>query len=248
MRVHSLLFALLLAGPMVGCRPADDGDGAPPTQTASATDAGGAGSTPATALGPTPAGNGPRVVVIGTSLTAGYGLPSPDESYVARLQEMADSAGVPARLVNAGVSGETSAGGLRRIGWVVRDTVDVLVLELGANDGLRGQDTEALATNLGAIVDSTRAHWPAAEIVLVGMRAPPNLGAAYTSAFDAVFPRVARQKSATLVPFLLDGVAGVRELNQDDGIHPTVEGHRRLARNVWPILLPALRRSEARHK
>ncbi len=193
-----------------------------------------------------PAGSGPRVVFVGTSLTAGYGLPSPDEAYVGRLQEIADSAGVPARMVNAGVSGETSAGGLRRIGSVVRDTVDVLVLELGANDGLRGQDTDALAANLEAIIDTTRAHWPEAEIVLAGMQAPPNLGARYTKAFGDVFPRVAKERKTDLVPFLLDRVAGIRELNQGDGIHPTAEGARIVAHTVWPVLDPAIRRAAAR--
>ena len=129
-------------------------------------------------------------------------------------------------MVNAGVSGETSAGGLRRIGWVLADTVDVLVLELGANDGLRGQDPEALARNLAAIIDSTRTRWPGARIVLAGMEAPPNLGPRYTSAFREVFPRVARKRDAALVPFLLDGVAGERALNQDDGMHPTAAGPR----------------------
>jgi acyl-CoA thioesterase-1 len=181
------------------------------------------------------------VVFVGTSLTAGFGLLSPDEAFSARLQELADSAGLAARMVNAGVSGETSAGGLRRIGWVLGDTVDVLVLELGANDGLRGLDPGALQENLEAIIDSTRARWPDARVVLVGMEAPPNLGARYTRAFHDVFPAVARSRSTELVPFLLEGVGGVRELNQDDGIHPTAEGHRILARNVWPVLEPVLR-------
>ena len=183
----------------------------------------------------------PVVVFLGTSLTAGLGLTSDEDTYVARVAELADSAGTPIRAVNAGVSGETSAGGLRRIGWVVEDTVDVLVLELGANDGLRGLDPEALAANLEAIIDSTRARWPGARIVLAGMEAPPNLGPRYTRAFREVFPRVARSREAALVPFLLEGVGGVRELNQDDGIHPTPEGHERMARLVWPVLEPVLR-------
>ena len=185
---------------------------------------------------------------MGTSLTAGLGLRSADETFTARLQAMADSAEVPARLVNAGVSGETSAGGLRRIAWLAADTVDVLVLELGANDGLRGQDTEALAHNLEAIIDSTRAYWPAAEIVLAGMHAPPNLGVRYADAFGAVFPRVARERQTELIPFLLDGVAGVRSLNQEDGIHPTPKGHDRIARTIWPVLEPVLRRASARSR
>jgi acyl-CoA thioesterase-1 len=178
---------------------------------------------------------------MGTSLTAGLGLRSPEDAFTARLQEMADSAAVPARVVNAGVSGETSAGGLRRIAWMVVDTIDVLVLELGANDGLRGLDTEALAHNLAAIIDSTRAHWPAVKIVLAGMEAPPNLGAHYVNAFREVFPTVARERRTTLIPFLLEGVAGARALNQADGIHPTSEGHEHIARTIWPVLEPVLR-------
>jgi acyl-CoA thioesterase-1 len=185
---------------------------------------------------------------MGTSLTAGLGLRSPDDAFTARLQEMADSAAVPARIVNAGVSGETSAGGLRRIVWMVVDTIDVLVLELGANDGLRGLDTEALAHNLEAIIDSTRAHWPAVDIVLVGMEAPPNLGAPYANAFRAVFTTVARERRTTLVPFLLEGVAGVRALNQEDGIHPTSEGHEHIAHTIWPVLEPVLLRAGARNR
>jgi acyl-CoA thioesterase-1 len=184
-------------------------------------------------------------VFVGTSLTAGFGLSTPGEAFAARLQEMADSAGVPARLVNAGVSGETSAGGLRRVGWVLGDTVHVLVLELGANDGLRGLDPAALQGNLEAIVDSTRAHWPDARIVLVGMEAPPNLGPRYTRAFRDVFPTVARSRGTELGPFLLENVGGVRELNQDDGIHPTAEGHRMMAGTIWPVLEPLLRELEA---
>ena len=187
----------------------------------------------------------PRVVFVGTSLTAGLGLRSPDEAYAARLQELADSAGIPARMVNAGVSGETSAGGLRRISWVLADTVDVLVLEMGANDGLRGLDPDTLAHNLEAIIDSTRARWSDAQIVLAGMEAPPNLGLRYARAFHEVFPRVARSRGVELVPFLLEGVAGERELNQDDGIHPTAKGHWRMARTVWPVLEGVLRGAQA---
>jgi acyl-CoA thioesterase-1 len=242
MRARPLL-RLLLAAIVSGCGPADDAGRA----EGASTDAAAAGDS---VTGPPTrarvAARGPRVVFVGTSLTAGLGLATPDEAYPARLQALADSAGVEARMVNLGVSGETSAGGLRRIGWVVSDTIDVLVLELGANDGLRGQDTEALARNLLAIIDTTRARWPDAEIVLAGMEAPPNLGARYTTAFHDVFPRVARERATALVPFLLEGVGGERSLNQDDGIHPTAEGHGRIARNVWPVLEPALRRAAER--
>jgi acyl-CoA thioesterase-1 len=242
MRARRLLRLLVHSSIMIGCGSADDvRRGAAPS-----TDGARAADTVAVANTAAPARSGPRVVFVGTSLTAGLGLATPDEAYPARLQALADSAGVPARMVNVGVSGETSAGGLRRIGWVVSDSVDVLVLELGANDGLRGQDPDELARNLGAIIDTTRARWPAAEIVLVGMEAPPNLGARYTSAFHEVFPRVARERGAALVPFLLEGVGGERALNQDDGIHPTAEGHEVLAHNVWRVLEPVLRRVAVR--
>jgi acyl-CoA thioesterase-1 len=181
------------------------------------------------------------VVFLGTSLTAGLGLLRPEDTYVARLAALADSAGLPFEAVNAGVSGDTSAGGLRRLDWVLREPVDVLVVELGANDGLRGQDPEATAGNLRAILDRTRARYPAADVVLVGMEAPPNLGPDYTARFRAIFPTVAAEAGGTLVPFLLEGVAGVPELNQDDGIHPTAEGHRMMAQTVWPALEPILR-------
>lgn len=184
---------------------------------------------------------GPVVVFLGTSLTAGLGLSDPSEAYVAELDRMADSLGLPMEAVNAGVSGETSAGGLRRLDWVLRRPLDVLVLELGANDGLRGQPPEALEENLTTIVRRTRTRYPEARVLIAGMEAPPNLGDRYTEAFRSVFPRVARQTGAELVPFLLEGVAGVPELNQADGIHPTARGHREMADVVWPHLEPLLR-------
>jgi acyl-CoA thioesterase-1 len=183
----------------------------------------------------------PVVVFLGTSLTVGLGLSRAEETYVARLTELGDSAGVPFRAVNAGVSGDTSAGGLRRLDWVLQEPLDVLVVELGANDGLRGQDPAATADNLRAIVDRARARYPDVRIVLAGMEAPPNLGSDYTRRFRSVFGAVAAEKGTGLVPFLLEGVAGVPDLNQDDGIHPTAEGHRRMAYTVWPALEPVLR-------
>jgi len=183
----------------------------------------------------------PTVLFLGTSLTAGLGILRPEDTYVARVAELADSAGLPIRAVNDGVSGATSADGLSRIGWVLRDSVDVLVLELGANDGLRGQDPEATEANLLDIIDSTRAHYPRAKIVVAGMEAPPNLGVRYTQAFHDVFPTVAKETHAALIPFLLEGVAGVRSLNQADGIHPNPEGARIVAHNVWSVLEPVVR-------
>ncbi|MEQ9568790.1 MAG: arylesterase [Longimicrobiales bacterium] len=217
-----------------------------------ATRDGPAGSPAAPAEAPAPPaatgaseGPGPRVVFLGTSLTAGLGLRRPDQRWPERLDALADSAEAPIRILNAGRSGDTSAGGLARLDWVLQDTVDVLVLELGANDGLRGQSTEALADNLRAIVDRTREAWPEARVLLVGMEAPTNLGAAYTERFRAVFRSVAEERDVPLVPFLLEGVAGVPELNQSDRIHPTAEGHARIARTVWPWLEPLVRDAAA---
>lgn len=177
----------------------------------------------------------------GTSLTAGLGLSSDDDTYAAHAAELAAAAGLPFRPVNAGVSGETSAAGVRRIDWVLRSSPpDVLVLELGANDGLRGLGIDELRANLDEIVRRTRAMYPEARVVLLGMEAPPNLGERYTEAFREAFAQVARERDTYFVPFLLEGVAGVPELNQPDGIHPTPEGHRRMARNIMPALTSAL--------
>ena len=182
----------------------------------------------------------PVVVFVGTSLTAGLGLLRQEDTYVARVAELGDSAHLPFRAVNAGVSGETSAGGLRRIDWVLREPMDVLVLELGANDGLRGQDPAALESNLREIIRRTRTRYPATPVLIAGMEAPPNLGPEYTGRFRRVFAAVAATEDAVLIPFLLDGVAGVPELNQADGIHPTPDGHRRLAHTLWPYLATVL--------
>lgn len=216
---------------------------APPAE-APPTEAGAAEGPAAPTEAPREDDGRPVVVFLGTSLTAGLGLERTQDTYVSRVAELADSAGLPIRAVNAGVSGETSAGGLRRLDWILREPLDVLVLELGANDGLRGQDPAALAANLAEIVDRTRTRYPGAAVLIAGMEAPPNLGEAYTTFFRSVFREVAREKGAELVPFLLDGVAGVPELNQSDGIHPTPEGHRRMATTLWPHLEPMLRRLE----
>lgn len=180
------------------------------------------------------------MVFLGTSLTAGLGLLRREETYVARLDAMADSAGLPMQAVNAGVSGETSAGGLRRLDWVLREPLDVLVVELGANDGLRGQSPAALRDNLTAIIDRTRDRHPGTAVIVLGMEAPPNMGSGYVDAFRDVFTTVARDRDAALVPFLLERVAGVPELNQSDGIHPTSEGHVIMAQTVWPVLAEVL--------
>lgn len=186
----------------------------------------------------------PAVLFLGTSLTAGQGVEI-EEAYPALVQQKIDSAGLGFQVVNAGVSGETSAGGLRRIDWLLQEPVAVLVLELGANDGLRGQPPEALRKNLQEIIDRTHRAHPQARIVIAGMEAPPNMGDRYTRAFRQVFVDLAEENQAALIPFLLAGVAGARELNQGDGTHPTVEGHAILAANVWKVLGPVLREISA---
>jgi acyl-CoA thioesterase-1 len=182
----------------------------------------------------------PVVLVIGTSLTAGLGV-DPDEAYPAVLQRKADSAGYRVRVVNAGVSGETSAGALRRLDWLLRQPAAVVVVETGANDGLRGQDPDSVRANIQQILDRVRRLEPEPRLLLVGMEAMPNLGAEYVRRFRAIYPALAATNEVPLVPFLLDGVAGVDSLNQPDGIHPTAAGHRRAADLVWRYLEPMLR-------
>jgi acyl-CoA thioesterase-1 len=179
------------------------------------------------------------VLFAGTSLTAGYGV-DPDAAFPALIQRKIDAAGLRYRVVNAGVSGETSAGARRRIGWLMRQPVAVLVLETGANDGLRGQDPEATRENIQAIFDEARRQKPPPKLVLVAMEALPNYGEDYRRRFRAIYPELAKANGATLIPFLLEGVAGDPRLNQPDGIHPTDEGHARVAENVWKVLKPIL--------
>ena len=192
------------------------------------------------AVPPAETGAPERVVFLGTSLTAGYGLGDQTARFTDRIQAKVDSAGLPFRIVNAGVSGDTSAGGLRRLGWLLQVPVRVLVIELGANDGLRGLSVDAMRENLQAVMDSARAHYPAVRIVLAGMEAPPNLGPRYVSEFRSVFTELARQNDAVLIPFLLEGVAGEPDLNQVDGKHPTPEGHGMVTETVWGFLEPVL--------
>lgn len=181
----------------------------------------------------------PRIVFFGNSLTAGYGL-DPQEAFPALIQRRLDSLGYSYQVVNAGLSGETTAGGLERVDWVLRQRVDVFVLELGGNDGLRGVAPEVSEKNLLAIVDKVRGKYPQCLIVLAGMEAPPNMGAEFTAKFRAMYPAVAKARNLTLIPFLLDGVGGVPSLNLPDGIHPTAAGHRLVAQNVWAVLQTVL--------
>ncbi|HEY5080139.1 MAG TPA: arylesterase [Opitutaceae bacterium] len=188
-------------------------------------------------------GTVPRTIVFfGDSLTAGYGLPDPGtQSYPALVQARIDEAHLPWHVINAGLSGETSAGGLRRIDWVLRQQVDFLVLELGANDGLRGTPPETTRANLQAIIDRVRARFPAAPIVLAGMRMPPSMGQDYSEAFRAIYPALAAKNGLILIPFLLEGVGGRMELNQGDGIHPSVQGAAIVAELVWKSIGTSLR-------
>ena len=193
----------------------------------------------ATAVRASPGDSAATVLFVGTSLTAGYGV-GPERAYPHVLQQMIDSAGLPYRVVNAGISGETSAGGLRRIDWSLQQPTDVLVVELGANDALRGLDPAAMRSNLDGILARARELHPDVAIVIIGMEAPPNLGADYGARFRTVFTDLARQYDAALVPFLLAGVAAEPALNLEDGIHPNAEGHRIIARTVWEVLAPVL--------
>jgi acyl-CoA thioesterase-1 len=187
-----------------------------------------------------PAARG-RIVFLGTSLTAGYGLADPSLAYPTLIQQRIDSAGLRYQVVNAGVSGATSADTRRSIDWIMAEPVSVLVVETGANDGLRGLDVDSMRANIQAILDRARRQSPPPRLVLVGMEAPPNYGATYTRRFREVFPDLARQNGAAFVPFLLRGVAGVDSLNQADGIHPTPAGQRIVAATVWGVLAPLLR-------
>ncbi len=181
----------------------------------------------------------PMIVFLGTSLTAGPGL-DPSQTYPALIQQKIDSAGLRYRVQNAGVSGETSAGARRRAEWLFQKVPQVLVIETGANDMLRGQSSDSAAANIQAIVDRAKELRPAPTIVLIGMQSLPNFGPDYARRFSNIYPRLARENGVALVPFLLAGVAGVDSLNQADGLHPTAQGHRIVAENVWKILGPVL--------
>lgn len=181
------------------------------------------------------------ILFFGNSLTAGYGL-DPAQAFPSLIQKKIDSLHLPYTVINAGLSGETSAGGKGRIGWVLRQPADVFVLELGANDGLRGIELVSTRSNLQAIIDTVKARNPATRLVIAGMQMPPNLGEKYTSDFRKLYPELATKNQATLIPFLLDHVAGIPSLNQTDGIHPTAEGHRLVAENIWKVLEPVLRK------
>ncbi|HXV80694.1 MAG TPA: arylesterase [Candidatus Binatia bacterium] len=182
----------------------------------------------------------PRIILfLGDSITAGLEL-DPSETFPALIQQKIDARGWNFEVVNAGQSGDTSAGGLGRLNWLLKNQVEVLVLELGANDGLRGLPVETTRKNLQAIIDRTKAKYPEAKVIIAGMKVPPNMGGNYSRKFEAVFVHLAKKNNAPLVPFILEGVGGVPSLNLSDGIHPNAKGQQRVADNVWKVLEPVL--------
>jgi acyl-CoA thioesterase-1 len=225
-----IILTLTLGGALVSACSAPASSEAPASSSAS--------PAPASAPAPAPnAANRPEVVFLGDSLTAGLGLP-PELSFPALIQERIDARGLPFAVVNAGVSGDTSAGGLRRLEWALQGRPRVLVVALGGNDGLRGLPPEELRKNLAVIIE--RAQQAGIEVILAGMEAPPNNGPDYTARFRRVYPELARTYEVPLIPFLLEGVAGDPALNQADGIHPNPDGARRVADTVWQALEPVL--------
>jgi len=227
---------MVAIGLLAGCGAADRTPPPPPLS-------------PVPAAGPsaTAGDTTPTIVFLGTSLTAGYGLPDQGLAYPALIQRKLDSLGLGYRAVNAGLSGETSAGARRRIDWVLgQGRVAVLMVETGANDGLRGQDPDSTRANIQAIFTRARSLDPVPKLMLTGMEAMPNLGDRYVERFRGIFPDLARTNGAAFVPFLLEGVAGVDSLNQADGIHPTARGQQIVAENVWRVLAGVLGASPSR--
>lgn len=185
--------------------------------------------------------NNKRIVVFGDSLTAGYGLEDVEGAYPGLLQQKIDSLQLGYTVINSGISGETTAGGKNRIDWVLNQKPSVFILELGANDGLRGVPLTETKMNLQYIIDAVKTKYPSTKIVLAGMQIPPNFGQDYTNEFKNIFPALAQKNQVALIPFLLENVGGIPSLNQSDGIHPTAKGHKILAENVWEVLAPILK-------
>jgi acyl-CoA thioesterase I len=241
MRSLKGLSAVALMGAALACgggrETASAADERVPIKAASAAE--GSADSPSTAAPNAGTARG-TVLFLGTSLTAGLGL-EPDSAYPQQIQRKIDAAGLPYQTVNAGVSGETSAGLLRRLDWVLQRPAEVIVVETGANDALRGQPVEGTRATIDRILERIRREQPKARLVLMQMEAPPNLGPVYTTAFRAMFPELATKHGVALVPFLLDRVAGETRLNQPDGIHPNNAGERIVTENVWRALEPVLR-------
>ena len=188
-----------------------------------------------------PADQRKTIVFFGNSLSAGYGL-EPGEDFPALIQDRLDSLGYPYQVINAGVSGETSSGGKARVDWVLSKPVDIFILELGGNDGLRGIPPTETRSNLQSIIDKVKTKYPGAAVVLAGMEAPPNMGPDFTADFRSIYPGLAAENDVSLIPFLLRNVGGEPELNQADGIHPNAEGAKIVADNVWEVLVEVLKR------
>lgn len=181
-----------------------------------------------------------RIVIFGDSLTAGYGLEDVNDAFPGIIQQKIDSLELNYSIVNSGVSGETTSGGKNRIDWVLNQKPTIFILELGANDGLRGVPLQQSKENLQAIIDAVKNKYPETIIILAGMQIPPNMGQEYSTEFKDMFPSLAEKNDVYLIPFLLENVGGIANLNQKDGIHPTKEGHKILAKNVWTVLEPIL--------
>lgn len=199
---------------------------------------------PITSAAPNPRG---RIVVLGDSITAGYGL-DPTQAYPSLLQQKIDTAGLPFVIVNAGVSGDTTSGGLRRIEWALGPGADVLIIALGGNDGLRGISPKQTAENLAGIIKRARTKVPALAVIVAGMQMPGNMGREFVEQFNAVFPAVAKENDAVLLPFLIEGVGGIAEFNQADLIHPNAEGQKRVAENAWTVLQKVVKSREVKRK
>lgn len=227
----SVISGWLLLSAVTGCGSSD-------TKTESTTERTTQSTKPASTK-PAAASTRKTILFYGNSLTAGYGV-EPNQAFPALIGKKIDSLGLDYSVVNAGLSGETTAGGKSRISWVLRRPVDVFVLELGGNDGLRGLPLSATRQNLQAIIDTVRAKSPQAQIVLAGMQIPPNMGTAYAREFRELYKQLADKNKLVLIPFLLEGVGGIQKLNQPDGIHPTVAGHRIVANTVWQVIQPIL--------
>ena len=182
-----------------------------------------------------------NILFFGNSLTAAYGLDDVSKGFVSLIQERVDSLNLAYRCINSGLSGETTAGGSQRVEWVIsQQPVDIFVLELGANDALRGLKVEESVKNLQSIIDKVKAKYPSVQIVLAGMEAPPNMGKTYTNNFHNIYPTLAEKNKLPLIPFILEGVGGVPSLNQKDGIHPTAEGNKIIVETIWTTLKPLL--------